>query len=227
VKPFPNICRVTEDEREGMPPITRYAAMVGCPSKYLYLAEPEYQKPDSYRIHKFKDVQVRHVNNTVETFIAQTQLEACSLLVDSFFKPGGTLTVINGYPALSETYLLFWHLVCHFAAIKLSSPIKNREVGFSFLGNFRLEQEQYHFIKLNTLAFGPALDEMNNYHVTTYVETMLRYDDLNKILLTSTPDVTTLLERLRIIPGNVNYFFNLSEKIEPVKKTRRKNVEVI
>lgn len=226
MKAFPNLCRFSEDERDGMPPITRFAAMVGCPSKYLYLTEPEYQKSDSYCIHKFKDLQVRHVNNTLETFHAKSQLEKCPEVIDSFFKPGGTLTVINGYPALSETYLLFWHMVCHFAAIKLSSPIKNREVGFSFIGNFKLEQESYHCLKLNTLAFGPALDEINNYHVMTYVETMLRYDDLNKILLTSTTDVTGLLERLRIIPGNVDYFFNLSEKMDASKK-RKKTVEVI
>jgi len=213
---FPSICRLSEQAREGMPPVRRYAAMVGCPEKYLYLTDRSYTLEDSYVIHKFRDLQVRHVNNKLQGITSADQVKQGTAFVDSLFDPtkSGTITVINGHPSLYETYLLFWHFVCHFAHIKLSNPIKYRDHAFAFIANFRLDEPRYPCPKHQVLSFGPVMDEINNFHVMSYVETLLRFDDLHKIILTSTTDVTSLLERLRIVPHNVNYFFNLSERME-------------
>jgi hypothetical protein len=216
---FPSLCRLSEREREGMPPARRYAAMVGCPEKYLYLAETEYANEQSYAIHPYREMQVLRKDIT-----ATEQLACASSLVPFLFENRGHLFVINGHPALQETLLFLWHVVCHFAVLKYSNPIKYRECAFSFIGNSRLEDGSYQCHRQHTLALGPALDEMNNYHVTTYVETLMRFDDLNKILITSTTNVTLLLERLRIVPKNVHAFINLSERLEAAEPVVAKRV---
>lgn len=221
---FPSMCRFSERERDGMPPVKRYAAMVGCPEKYLYLTQQDYHTPESYGIHRYQEMQVKNLDDSTRIIEVAGQLDAAKSLVPFLFgAETGTLTVINGYPSLQETYLLLWHLVCHFSAVKFSNPIKYREFAFSFIGNFKLEGGEYHTSKYHTLAFGPALDEMNSYHVSTYVDTMMRFDDVNKILITSTPNLTALLEKIRVVPKHVRAFINLSERIvaTPEAKPRR------
>lgn len=222
MKSFPSLCRMSELERDSLKPAARYAATAGCPRKYLYLAEAEYQEPDSYRIHALKDIQVRHVNGTPHTYTSTEQLANCSKAAESLFTDNGSLIVINGYPDLTEAYLFFWHLLCHFSLIKFSNALKNKDVGISVVGNARLDREMYLTRRIETLVFGPVIDEINSYQVTEYVDILQRYDDLNKIMLISTTDITALLERLRVVPSRVLYFFNLSAKVDLEKKTRGK-----
>lgn len=225
VESFPRVVpALSDEEKQKLPQSARFAELWGCPSNLLYLCEPAYLNSGAFKIHNFKDLQVRHLNDKLETFKASDQMTYAMDAVYDLHVKSGELTVINAYPNLKEGTLLLWHLLANLAALKAKDAFKFRNIGVTFAGNTKLLDAQYNTSSI--LVIGPVLDEFGPERTVNLVETIYRFQHLNRILLLSTLNVPDFLVRARVAPSDVARFFNVSAKNpEGLKKKRRSKTE--
>lgn len=210
---------LSDAEKSFLPKAKAQADLFGCPSKFLYFAEDDYTEPGSYKIHPFRDVQIKHLNDTVETISATKQYNGCVALVNSFFAERGKLIVINAYPDIQEGYLFLWHLVAQACSLRIRD-LDKKTFAFNYVGYLQLESDCYAIKPHHVMACGPCVDEMNWEKVTGTVDFITRFSDFTRILMCSTAGVVDLLEKLKLAPSSVDTFIYLSQKKTDLPKKR-------
>jgi len=212
---------VIDDERAKFDPVMAQAELYGCPTKYLYLTAPEHCGLANYAMHPFKDLQLKHLNNKVETLLAKDQFAKIPDLLTGLFESRGDLIVINSYPDVSEGMYLLWHLVCEASALRLKGK-QTSGFSFNYVGLMQSWDETYQTARKHVLAYGPVVDEVEKRGVVAAVEFFVRFSDFTRVLVASSKDLSELLLKLRIAPSSVSYYLNLSRRDEASKKPRRK-----
>jgi len=222
IESFPRVTTaLSDEEKQGISQIARYVELWGCPSNLLYLAEPDYQKPESLKIHRFRDFQIKHLDDRLETFKVSEQVHYVQEVVSDLCKEGSKLIVINAYPDLSGGNLLLWYLLANIAAVKASNAFEHRKLGVTIAGNVKLQDAYYNHSSI--MVIGPAIDEFGPERTVNLMETVHRFQAIHRILLLSTNDVTDFLSRIRVAPSEVSRFFYVSSKNPEVgKKGKRR-----
>lgn len=232
IRPLPRLTphrTIREDDIGKIDAGELQAELYGCPTRFIYLAKADYQTSESYLIHKFRSLQLKHLNNNLETILEKAQYDNVPRFLDSVFneEERGFVTIINSYPDLEEGMLFFWHLICHAGVLRLKDPLR-KKLSFGYVGTPTFEDCPYTVQPNHLLAFGPCIDEFEKRDIVKTVAFVSRFIDYNRILFLSVSNVCTFLERARIAPANVKYYFNLFQKPDDKKKrTASKNAKLI
>jgi len=223
---FPRIIPgLSDEERENYPPIQKFMDIWGCPTNLLYLGESEYLRPIAFRIHKIQELQLKKTDGTIYKVKVDDQLDMVPKVIADICEPKHRTIIVNAYPDLADGTRFIWHLLANVAAVKANNPIKNRNLGVTYVGNIRLEDALYQPSKM--VFLGPILDEFGPERTINTVESLFRFQAQSRLIFTSSGNLPALLEKLRLSVNDVHYFFNISGRAGIKKRKSKTTPEVI
>jgi hypothetical protein len=215
----------------------RMAYLFGCPLRYLYLADAEYEGLESFKIHRFQDITLTGDDQKRE-ILAKDQLASLEPMMNGAFKrsPPSLIVINSKYVAANDSEVsgntFLYHLVCSLANKRLIT--KDTTFDFQYISLL----DQYPTVELTLrkiLCFGTVTDDMAVWEYNKLVQLLFKYENFTRILYCSVTELGKLLtEKLRMGLGYPDYVFNISPKFKteiksdvPKKKRRKKSSEEV
>lgn len=204
--------KYSKEDLQGFAPEKGVAALFGVPSQFLYLAEPDQQGPEGYKIHSFRHFYVPLQTGDKTPCGPDDQFEGIQdLLSGALYRNPPAFIVINSYPYFfSRGYgeALLYHLACSVAVQRVKT--KDTKLDFTFLGTHDIDQSKWEDPRSkNVFAWGPVTPDFVNYMYVHASKFMLTYPHYTRILLLSVPDIFATLTRLGIDLDYPDFVFNV------------------
>ncbi len=224
-------------------PAENQAAYFGVEKQFLFFARQDYvnDSREQYDIHDYASLSI--TNKVGESLVVEQgeQANKALELLDSGClwcdKPGLIIInsphyIFNGNSSVdvSRGALGFLaHILCSLAHRVVSNKVP-RDIEVNFLETMSLDYaKSYTINQRHLLVWGPISDNSGAYELHKTTQLLFSFRSHTKILLTSTTDLGSLLDSIKVHIKYVDYYFNFNEKpiVEVLKKRKTRAVKKI